>query len=110
MLRQHKLGRIITAEISLGGRYNHELGLLITVGAAQHNGQDNSSWVSTSFDGVRHNYMRGDEETVAYLVNYLGHILQKAEVTKVSELVHKPVLCEFEGDKLVSWKLWDRTV
>lgn len=110
MHNQHKLGRIISAELSLGGPYNSEIGLLVTLGASQHNGQDNSSWVSTSFDGVRHNYMRGDEETVAYLVNYLGHLLQKAEITKVSELVHKPVLCEFEDGKLKSWTLWGHTV
>jgi hypothetical protein len=110
MHRQHKLGRIITAEISLGGPYNSELGLLVTLGASQHNGQESSSWVSTSFDGVRHNYMRGDEETVASLVYYLGHILQKADVTKINELVHKPVMCEFEGDNLVSWTVWGHTI
>jgi hypothetical protein len=110
MIKQHKLGRIITAEISLGGPYNSELGLLITLGASQHNGQDNSGWASTSFDGVRHTYMDGEEQTVAYLVNFLGHLLQKAEVTTINDLVHKPVLCEFEGDKLISWKLWGHTV
>jgi hypothetical protein len=110
MYKQHKLGRITSAEIALGGRYNSELGLLVTMGALQHNGQPNSEWSVTSFDGVRHNYMRGDEELVAYLVNYLGHLMLKAEVTKISELLHKPVLCTFEEEQLTSWKLWDRTV
>jgi hypothetical protein len=108
--KHHKLGRITSVEIALGGKYNSELGLLITMGAAQHNGQTDSAWSVVSFDGVRHNYMRGDEELVAYLVNYLGHLLLKADVTKVSDLVNKPVLCEFEEGELTSWRLWDRTV
>lgn len=110
MYKQHKLGRIISAEISIGGRYNSELGLLVTMGAAQHNGQEDSGWVATSFDGVRHNYARGEEEDVALLVNYLAHILTRAEVGKISELVNKPVLCEFEEGSMVSWRIWDQTV
>lgn len=110
MRKQNKLGRIISAEISLGGRYNSELGLLVTMGASQHNGQESSSWLTTSFDSVSHNYVKGEEETVALLVNYLGHILVKAEIQAVSELVNKPVICEFDGDKLSSWSIWDKTV
>jgi hypothetical protein len=110
MQKINKLGRITQVELSLGGRYDSELGLLVTMGAAQYNGQPDSAWSVTSFDGVRHNYMRGDEELVAYLVNYLGHILQKAEVTKLSDLVSKPVICEFEQGELISWRLWDKTV
>lgn len=110
MSKQHKLGRILTAEIAFGGRYNSELGLLITVGASQHNGQPDSGWSAASFDGVRHNYARGEEDEVALLVIYLAHILTKADVNKISDLVNKPVLCEFEEGSMTSWKIWDQTV
>jgi hypothetical protein len=110
MIKQHKLGRITSADVSLGGKYNSELGLLVHMGAAQHNGQPDSAWTAISFDGVSHSYMIGEEKLVAYLVSYISHILQKADVTKINELVNKPVLCEFEEGILVSWKLWGHTI
>jgi len=106
----HKLGRIISVEISLGGRYNSELGLLLTMGAGQHNGQLDSSWTVTSFDSVPHHFMSKDEGNVAFLVSFLAHLMNKADVTKISELVNKPVLCEFKEGELTSWSLWDQTV
>jgi hypothetical protein len=106
----HKLGRIIKADVVLGGRYNSELGLRLTMGAAQHNGQPDSAWEITTFDGVPHTYDIGDEEFPAFLVRYLGHVLVRAEVESVQALVSKPVLCEFQEGELISWEIWDRVV
>lgn len=106
----HKLGRITSVEISLGGRYNSELGLLVSMGAAQHNGQADSAWSTVSFIGVRHHYQEGSVNESAFMISYLAYLLNQADVTKISELVNKPVLCEFEEDELVSWNLWTRTI
>jgi hypothetical protein len=103
----HKLGRIISAEVSLGGRYNSEMGLLIIMGASQHNGEENSNWLVTSFDSVPHKYNEGRN---GILISYIADILLTAEVTAVSELVSKPVICEFEKASLTSWRIWDQTV
>lgn len=103
----HKLGRIVSAEISLGGRYNSELGLLLIMGASQHNGEEDSQWLVTSFDSIPHMYT-ADRDGI--LISYIADVLLAAEVTKVSELVNKPVICKFEKGLLTSWSIWDRTV
>jgi hypothetical protein len=106
----HKLGRITAVEIAIGGPYNSELGLLVSMGADQHNGQVNSAWSVESFTGVPHHYQEGSVNASAFLISYLAYILNQAHVTNISELLNKPVLCEFEEGELISWNLWTRTV
>lgn len=110
MPNQHKLGRITAVDVSLGGRYNSELGLLVSMGAGQHNGQADSAWSVVSFIGVPHHYKEGEGNDCAFMISYLAHILNQADVTRLSDLVNKPVLCEFEEGELTSWNLWTRTV
>lgn len=106
----HKLGRITAVEIALGGRYNSELGLLVSMGAAQHNGQADSAWSVESFTGVPHHYQEGSVNASAFMISYLAHLLNQADINKISDLLNKPVLCEFEEGELISWNLWTRTV
>ena len=106
----HKLGRITAVDITLGGRYDSELGLLVTMGASQHNGQTDSAWSTVSFTGVNHSYQEGYIHESAFMISYLAHLLNQAGITKISDLINKPVLCEFEEGELISWNLWTRTV
>lgn len=103
---QHKIGRIVSAQICLGGKYRSELGLQITFAAEQHNGQPDSSWSASEFESVPYVYEAGGREVGAHLVGYLGNLLTQADVTGVHELAGKPVICTFQpsGD-LYSWSL-----
>ena len=99
-----KLGRILIAEIMLGGRYNSELGVYILAGADRHNGQPDSQWTAEYFESVPHIYGTDRRELAPHLVGYIGSLLTRADVETLSGLVDKPVICFFdEQGQSTSW-------
>ena len=99
-----KLGRIIVAEIMLGGRYNSELGIFISAGADRYNGQPDSQWSVDFFESVPHVYSAGGKELAPHLVGYISSLLTQADVETLGGLVDKPVICFFdEQGRATSW-------
>lgn len=99
----HKLGRIVCADVILGGKYNSEIGISITMGASKHNGQDDSAWEVECFESFG-SAIPNNSHVSVYDVFDLFHA---ANVTKLSELVGKPVVCLFKEGMLQKWKLLD---
>ena len=103
-----KLGRILSIDFGLGGPYNSEFGLSVSMGADVWNGQPNSKWLVNDFVGASHITPKG---SVIILINSMVvGLLLDANVERLSELVNKPVLCTFNKEELESWSIWKHIV
>lgn len=97
-----KLGRILEVDITLGGTYNHEMQLVLVLGADTWNGQPDSKWFVKAIEILGYAQL-GDCSSMS--LSKLVPLLHSANVTRLSELVSKPVLCSFNNETLHSWRL-----
>ena len=103
-----KLGRILSIEVGLGGKYNTEYGIHVSLGADMHNGQVDSAWKVDEFIGDSH--IKPNPSAIILINTMFVGLLIDADATKMSELKGKPVVCIFKDGELDTWHILRTTV
>lgn len=94
--------KITRAEIGLGGRYNSEYGLSIFF---DRQGTPTKIFVGTRLFSEIEPHLDEAMDIIRDSVNVVK-LLELAEVTYVSELVGKPIMCTFsDSGEVTSWSI-----
>ena len=103
-----RFGKITNVYLGIGGYQDYEFGVYFDLGG---DGWGCSSWMGTWSPGLR-KHKPGDQwdesnrdETFSKLCRHIDELLNQAKVTKLDQLIGKPIIATFDGNLLKRWRL-----
>lgn len=106
-----KIGKIREAYIGFGGYQGAQYGFFVDVGNKDWSVGDMRGYWGPEVSSDRAKWTEEDRSKgYADCMRYVADLLVKAKVTKVSELIGKPVEVTFVGESLVSWRILEEAL